>query len=106
MAQLFFSQAQIDRWLDEHKVNIVGDVMSLLGASFLARPALHIARAVADAGDLHDLVGRVKTLEQLTALGAETYDSSVLLGEAAYECEPGFVAEVSEALALRLSEMG
>ncbi|MSP59360.1 MAG: hypothetical protein EXR72_03285 [Myxococcales bacterium] len=87
----------MDRWLEEGKVQLVGEVMSLpaLGRSFRLKPAVHFTRIVSDEIDHHMLVGRVKTREQLAALGAECYASSVLLGESAYECEPGFVGEVT-----------
>jgi hypothetical protein len=96
LARLFVSQERIDRWSNEGKVAIDGDVMLLpaLGRSFRLRPALYIARVVSDNADAHDLLGRVKSEEQLAALGAETYVNSVILGEVAYECEPGFLGEV------------
>ncbi len=97
MARLFISQGRIDRWLEEGKVRLVGEVMSLpaLGRSFRLKAGVHFTRIVSDEVDHHLLVGRVKTREQLAALGAECYASSVLLGESAYECEPGFVGEVT-----------
>lgn len=97
MARLFISQARIDRWLEEGKVRLVGEVMSLpaLGRSFRLKAAVHFTRIVSDEIDHHLLVGRVKTREQLSALGAECYASSVLLNDSAYECETGFIGEVT-----------
>jgi hypothetical protein len=40
-----------------------------------------------------DLLGRVKTKAAVSALGAEVYMNSVILGETAYEVEVGFVAK-------------
>ena len=97
MARLFISQGRIDRWLDEGKVLLEGEIMSLpaLGRSFRLKAAVHFTRIVSDEVDRHLLVGRVKTRDQLAALGAECYANSVLLGESAYECETGFVGEVT-----------
>ena len=41
--------------------------------------------------DRHDLVGRVKALGALERLGAEIIESSMLLGDAAYDVEQGWV---------------
>ncbi len=97
MARLFISQGRIDRWLEEGKVRLVGETMTLpaLGRSFKLKAAVHFTRIVSEAPDPNGLIGRVKTREQLAALGAECYASSVLLGESAYECETGFVGEVT-----------
>ena len=97
MPKLFISQGRIDRWLDEGKVRLEGEVMVLpaLNKSFRIRPAVHFVRCVSGAEDPHGLIGRVKTQEQLADLHAEQYANSVLVGETAYDCEAGFVGEVT-----------
>lgn len=96
MARLFVSQQRLDRWTSEGKVTLTGEVMALpaLGRSFRLRPAFYFTRVVSEGGDDHDLIGRVKTAEQLAAIGADTYANSVIVGETAYDGEPGFVGEV------------
>ena len=96
MARLFVSQERLDRWSVEGKITLDGDIMTLpaLGRSFRLRPAVYITRVVSDNADTHRLLGRVKTSEQLTRLGAENYATSLILGEVAYECEQGFIGEV------------
>jgi hypothetical protein len=102
VARLFISQERIDRWMEEGKVKIDGEVMSLpaLGKSFRLRPAFHFVKIVSDGADMQLVIGRVKTKDQLDALGAEAYGNSVILGESAYEVEPGFVGEVTGAGAM------
>ena len=97
MARLFISQARIDRWLAEGKVRMVGEFMSLpaLGKSFRLRPAAHVRRLISGPGDIHLLVGRVKTHEQLGKLGANWGGAQLMVGEARYEFEAGFVGEVA-----------
>jgi hypothetical protein len=96
VARLFVSQERIDRWSSEGKVTIEEDIMSLpaLGRSFRLRPAVYITRVLSREKDIHRLLGRVKTAEQLSQMGAENFANSLILGEVAYECEPGFVGEV------------
>jgi hypothetical protein len=99
VARLFISQKRIDRWVAEEKVTLEGDRMSLpaLGAAFHLTPAVHFLREVSDDGDRLKLIGRVKSEAHLRSVGGELYASSVIVGEAAYECETGFLAEVSAA---------
>jgi hypothetical protein len=92
MARLFISADQIDRWTSEGKISLTDDVMSLpaLGRSFRLRTAVHFLRVV-EGADGNNLIGRVKSDEQLTELGAEHYGESVIIGEVGYECEDGFL---------------
>lgn len=96
MPRIFVSQQRMQQWTEDGKVSVQDNIMSLpnLGRSFRLTEAVYISRVVSDGGDVHALVGRVKTMPQLKALGAETYHNSLIIGEAAYECEPGFVGEV------------
>ena len=96
MARLFISQARIDKLSADHRVVIEGDRLELpaLRATFRLQPAVHFVKLVSDEGDAAALVGRVKTEAQLKAIGAELVANSVVLGDAAYECENGFVGEV------------
>jgi hypothetical protein len=54
---------------------------------------------VSGAGDANDLIGRVKTLPVLEQLGAELVETSMLLGDAAYDVEPGWVGRPVEPFA-------
>jgi hypothetical protein len=92
MARLFISQAQMDRWTADGKVGLKDDLMTIpgLGRSFRIRSAVHMTRVV-EGADANDLVGRVKTDEQLSQMHAEHYGASVIVGEVGYECTEGFI---------------
>jgi hypothetical protein len=98
MARLFMSQAQMDRWTSEGKIKLEDDVMHLpaLNRSFQLSSAVLFENMV-DGQDVHSLIGKVKTLDQLTGMGAEHYGNSVILGEVGYECVEGFVGIPVEA---------
>lgn len=55
--------------------------------------AVHFTK-LASGEDTQGLLGRVKTLEALQALGAEHFSGSCILGETAYEVVDGFLTEV------------
>lgn len=96
MPRIFVSQQRLQQWTEGGKVSVQNDIMILpnLGKSFRLTEAVYVARVVSEGGDVHGLVGRVKTRSQLRALGAEIYHDSLVLADAAYQCEPGFVGEV------------
>ena len=65
--------------------------------------AVHFVKLVSG-NDSGQLVGRVKTMSQLDALGAEHMMDSVILGETAYEVTPGYIAEVAAPAAAKGSD--
>ena len=96
MPRIFVSQQRMQQWTEDGRVSVDNNIMTLptLGRSFRLTEALHVRRVVTEGGDVHNLVGRVKTEAQLAKLGAEAYHDSLIVGDTAYECEAGFVGEV------------
>ncbi len=97
---LFVSQAMLDSWAEQGKIDFVGNVMTLLvgegkGRSYALDPAVRFLSVVGAEADPHQLLRKVKSLAQLRELGGEAVDASVILGDVAYEVEPGFLAEMS-----------
>ena len=92
MARLYISQTQLDRSSRDGRVHIEGETMHMpaLGRTFRLQAAVHIVRTI-EGVDVQSLQGKVKTPEQLRALGAELSGTSLLCGEAAYECTEGFI---------------
>ena len=102
--RLFLSQMVLDRWLGEGRVEVDSDVMTTLPdrRGFKIKTAVLFQTELTGAGDEPSLIGRVKDLEQLTALGGDYSAGSVVLGDLAYEVAEGFVGEpIPEAPGLR-----
>lgn len=97
---LFVSQAMLDSWAEQGKIDFVGNVMTLLvgdgrGRSYALDPAVRFIKVLGADSDPNQLLRKVKSMAQLRELGAEAVDASVILGDVGYEVEPGFLAEVS-----------
>jgi hypothetical protein len=97
---LFVSQAMLESWAGQGKIDFAGNVMTLLagegkGRRYALVPAVRFLKLVGAEADAQALLHKVKSAEQLREMGAEQVGGSVLVGEAAYEVEPGFLAEVS-----------
>ena len=95
MSRLFISIERLDSWTAEGRASLVGDRMTLteLGRAFAMKPAVHFVRAAGDDADPNDLVGRVKSSETLTQMGAEQLGSSVIYKDTAYDVVDGFIGE-------------
>jgi hypothetical protein len=95
MARLFISQARLDAWVSEDRIKVEGDVMTLAGDSrfFKLKPAVRFMKVTGGDDDPSALVGKVKTIADLTKLGGEQYMESVILGDTAYDVQTGFIGE-------------
>jgi hypothetical protein len=91
--KFFFPEAAVNEWIVAEVVDFRGGELTILGEGrrYELAEAVRVLREVAGSVDAHDLVGRVKPRAQLDKLGAEIVESSMLLGEAAYDIELGWV---------------
>jgi hypothetical protein len=93
--RLFLSQAVLDRWLGEGRVEVDGEVMTTLPdrRNFCLKTAVLFQNELTGAGDAPDLLGRVKDVDQIAELGGDYSAGSVILGDLAYEVAEGFIGE-------------
>jgi len=101
MAQkLFFSQDLIDSWCDGEKVKMEHNVLSIQSGrdtrQYNLKPACRFIK-VSDGGpDPHQVTGAVLTADELEQKGADVYLDSCIIGDTAYDVEPGYVARKAE----------
>lgn len=92
---LFLAQGQLDGWLDEGVVDMGNETLIFPdeGAEFPMAAAVRFV-SVVDGSDQNKLLGKVKSIDALRMGGAEVSVGAVVLGEAAYEVEEGFMLTV------------
>jgi hypothetical protein len=96
MSTIFFSQNLLDALIEEGRIKIDHNIMTLLTReqhSFALEPAYRIIRTIAGSNDDHDLLGAIKTATELKDLHAEAYQNSIIIGSTGYEAEPGFLGD-------------
>lgn len=95
MARLYISQARVDSWSAEDRIAISGETMTLVehGRAFTIQPAVRFLAVSGAEEDPHDLLGKVKALDELEQMGADHMASSVIYVETAYDVENGFIGE-------------
>ena len=91
--RVFFPQPALDRWLQQERVEF-GDGELLIrseGRRYRLAEAVRVVAELTGTLDPFDLVGKVKTAAFVSELGAELLDTSMVIGENAYEVIPGWV---------------
>lgn len=93
--KLFLPHKTLEEWMLSEKADLQDGklVLSEPKSTHPAVAAVHFHKLVSGE-DTHSLLGRVKTTAQLTALNAEHFADSCIIGEAAYEVVEGYVTEV------------
>lgn len=91
--RLFLSHDALDGWLREGRATIDGEELldKTTGNRFRLITGVRFLQEVTGGPDAHQLVGKVKDVEQLAQLGAEHQATSVILGDNAYDVQEGFV---------------
>jgi hypothetical protein len=94
VVRFFVPQATLDLWISSESVDVRDDRLTVVaeGREYTLTEAVHVLREVGGAGDGPDLVGRVKSRAALDEQGAEIVETSMLIGEFAYDVEPGWLA--------------
>jgi hypothetical protein len=91
--RVFFPQAALDEWIAEDRVDLRNDELLIKTESrrYKIIEAVRVLREVTGAPDVNEVIGKVKSRAFLTELGAEILESSMILGDNAYDVIPGFV---------------
>ena len=86
-------QAALDQWIVDGSVELQDGDLTVLsaGRQYKLAEAVHVLRDVSGTEDAHELVGLVKAKTYLEQLGAELVETSMLIGDSAYDVEPGWL---------------
>lgn len=98
MPAVFITNAMLEQWADQGKVRLDDTTLTLLSENRTVKltPAVRFTKLIDDAGgDPTKLLGKVKTKDQLTELGAEHYLDSVIFGDVGYTVVEGFLGDLS-----------
>ena len=101
MSRMFFSQRILDALINEGKIKLDGNVITILtgdNPSFELEPAFRFIKTADNGPDPHRLVGRIEYERMLKNAKAEIYLDSIIYRETAYVAEPGFIGEKKELL--------
>lgn len=95
MPRIYISQALVDQWMGNGLVQLEGDLLRLnaggMPTALFITPSVSFEGVDGGGADPYQLVGCVKTAHELGEMGAEHFDTSVVIGDVAYTVRPGFV---------------
>jgi hypothetical protein len=93
--RIYFAQTLIDQTLAQGRIQLDGDLVRLdahgVPMQLFINPAVYFERIDGEGTDAQQLIGCVKSSQELAQMGAEHYDTSVVLGDLAYTVVPGFL---------------
>ncbi len=91
--RVFFPQAALDEWIADDRVDFSGRelVIKAEGRRYDITEGVRVLGEVTGSQDRYNLVGKVKERGALEAAGGELFETSLILGENAYEVVPGWL---------------
>jgi len=101
MNKIFFSQRILDSLIEEGRIKLEKNMLTLLSGeqpTFELEPAYRFTRTADGSADPHRLVGQIKYEKEIKAMHAEAYLNSLLYRDIAYEVEQGFIGEKTDLL--------
>lgn len=98
--RIFFPQSALDEWIATDRIELKGDELLIKGENrrYKIIEAIRVLQEVTGAADVYEVVGKVKTRAFLGELGAEILESSMIIGDNAYDVVQGFVGAPSVSL--------
>ena len=91
--RVFFPQIALDTWLSDSTVDLQQTELTIVGEGrrYKLAEAVRIMREVTGSPDTNELIGKVKSMAYLQELGGEIVESSMILGDQAYDVIPGWL---------------
>jgi hypothetical protein len=91
--RVFLPQSALDQWMLEGSIDLQGTELTILAEArrYRLTEAVAIQREVTGSPDPHEIVGRAKSRTFLEELGAELVETSMILGDSAYDVVPGWL---------------
>ncbi len=101
--KLFLPQKTLEEWALADKADLADGKLVVKdgGSMHPVTSAVHFQK-LASGEDALGLLHRVKTTEQLTALNAEHFADSCIVGDVAYEVVEGYITEVQPGAAAKV----
>lgn len=90
----FVPQSMLDIWSDLGKIELDGNILRIPAEAlaFHLTPAVRFV-SLLDGADVHQLIAKVKSEVFVRQIGGEIVTDSCLVGDTAYQVQPGFLAE-------------
>lgn len=99
--RMFIAHETLETWVTQGRAEL--DAQMLLdretGHRFRLAEGVRFLEELTGLPDSRELVGKVKDLDALAAMGGEHMADSVILGDNAYRVQPGMVGTLVEAVA-------
>jgi hypothetical protein len=91
--RVFFPQAALDQWIVDGTVDLQESELTILAEArrYKLAEGIHVTKEVTGEPDPNELLGKVKSRNFLNELGAEVMESSMIIGDNAYDVVSGWL---------------
>ncbi len=98
-SRMFIAQDALEQWIADGRAEVDAEVLHdrETGRRFRVSEAVRFLEEVSGQADAAKLVGKVKSLADISALGGEHMADSVILHDNAYRVQQGLVGALVEA---------
>lgn len=96
--KIFIPQEKLEAWVQEGKISISDNVITTLAGnkiSYKLIPAFKFLRLTSGDSDSENLIGAVKTKDDIKHLKPDIFMDSIIIGNTAYEVEMGYIGNLT-----------
>jgi len=97
--KIFIPQEKLEAWVSEGKMSFSDNVVTTLSgekASYKLIPAYKFLKLTSGSEDAPDLLGTVKTKDELRDFNPDIFLDSIIIGDLAYEVETGYIGNLED----------
>jgi hypothetical protein len=96
---IYIPHDKLELWVSEGKISFSDNVITILSGnrvSYKLSPAYKFKKLTSGNDDSEELLGKVKTKEDLKDLNPDIFHDSIIVGDRAYEVEMGYIGNLKD----------
>jgi hypothetical protein len=96
--KIFIPQDKLETWIQDGKISMTDNVITTLTGnrvSYKLVPAFKFIKLTSGDTDIQQLIGTVKTKNDIKHLNPDIFMDSIIIGDMAYEVEMGYIGNIT-----------
>ena len=97
--KIFLPQEKLEAWVSEGKISFTDNIITTFSdskVSYTLVPAYKFLKLSSGDNDEQNLLGTIKTKEDLKDLNPDIFRDSIIINDNAYEVETGYIGNLNE----------
>ena len=96
---IYIPHEKLEAWVTDGKISFSNNIIHILSgakASYKLTPAYKFIKLTSGNDDVENLIGKIKTKNDLINLNPDIFHDSIIIGNVAYEVEMGYIGNLTE----------